>query len=281
MNFFTWRSAILNSELASTTKLVLLVISTYMDDHGGGAFPSTETIAQNAGLSQRAVCTHIEKAVAAGFITVHKRKQRGRNWALNHYRIAFPASPGTEPPSAPESQAAECEGTERGSAPHLQASETQADSGLQGDKNKALNEVQYPSQGTEPHARGTEPDDTEALNDVQSTSPMNSPKEHQQQQIGREMFAMHLDWMPDIDRFEGLMQMRRVTHEMFSQDALAEFKTFWMSDGRMFRQEQWEHKLLGSLEAFDLKQRRIRENEVMQSNFGETYARRHVGGGGE
>nr|WP_282596031.1 DnaT-like ssDNA-binding domain-containing protein [Spongiibacter thalassae] len=265
--------------MASTTKLVLLVISTYMDDHGGGAFPSTETIAANAGLSQRAVCTHIEKAVQAGFITVHKRRQRGRDWALNHYRIAFPPTQGTEPPSAPEAETPNIEGTERGSVPDLQGSETQANSGLQRRKNEALNDVQYLSRGTEPHARGTEPHDTEALNDVQSNSPMNSPIEPQQQQVTRAAFSMSLEWLPDLKRFGELLELRGLTPEMFSPEALNEFRIFWQADGRMFRQEQWEHKLINSLAQFESRRQRMAGGAGgTPSNFAQTYAQRQRAG---
>ncbi|WP_286694057.1 DnaT-like ssDNA-binding domain-containing protein [Spongiibacter sp. UBA1325] len=282
MKFFTWRSAILDSDLASTTKLVLLVISTYMDDHGGGAFPSTLTISEKAGLSERAVCTHIEKAREAGFITSHKEKKRGRDWARNSYRIAFPDKPGTEPDSVAESDAQNSEGTEPDSVPCSQAPETQAVRGLQGQENEALNDVQYQKRGTEPHARGTEPHargterrsvylSKELSKELSSKTPASTT-------LPREAFAMHPDWMPEINRFEELMTLRGITREMFSLEALHEFVGFWVADGRVFRQEQWEHKLASSLIEYEAKRKRREVQRGTPSAFGETYAARQAGG---
>lgn len=90
--FFSWRSAFQKSELPSTTKLVLFCISTYMNDHGGGCFPSIKTLMVDASLSNKAVITHIQKAQAAGFITVGSHGFSGQGWKRNEYHVSFPAS---------------------------------------------------------------------------------------------------------------------------------------------------------------------------------------------
>lgn len=85
---------------------------------------------------------------------------------------------------------------------------------------------------------------------------------------------MHLDWLPDLNRFEEFMALRNITREMFSPEALNEFRMFWIGDGRTFRQEQWEHKLANSLVAYHKKLQRLDGAGLANSRFGETYAKR-------
>jgi hypothetical protein len=98
MKVWSWRQAILRASLESTTKLVLLALSTYMNDHGEGCYPSTTQIAHDASLTERAVFTHIRKAEMAGFLVRDKRELSGRKWASNEYRAAYPGN--DEPYSA-------------------------------------------------------------------------------------------------------------------------------------------------------------------------------------
>lgn len=92
---FSWQSAVTKSELEGTTKLVLLVIGTYMNQHGDGAFPSYRTIAAGASLNRATVIRHVETAVSRGWL---KKKSRirfaGASGRLeadsNTYQIAFP-----------------------------------------------------------------------------------------------------------------------------------------------------------------------------------------------
>ncbi|MBY0408296.1 MAG: helix-turn-helix domain-containing protein [Rickettsiales bacterium] len=92
MKVWSWRQAILRASLESTTKLVLLVLSTYMNDHGEGCYPSTTQIAHDASLTERAVFTHLRKAEMAGFLVRDKRELSGRKWASNEYRAAYPGN---------------------------------------------------------------------------------------------------------------------------------------------------------------------------------------------
>ncbi len=98
MKVWSWRQAILRSSLESTTKLLLLALSTYMNDHGEGCYPSTTQIAHDASLTERAVFTHLRKAEIAGFLVRDKRELSGRKWASNEYRAAYPCN--NEPYSA-------------------------------------------------------------------------------------------------------------------------------------------------------------------------------------
>lgn len=92
---FSWQSAVVESALESSTKLVLLVIGTYMNQHGDGAFPSYATIAKSASLNRATVIRHIDLAVAAGWLKKGVRLRRSvKNGKLesdtNSYSVSFP-----------------------------------------------------------------------------------------------------------------------------------------------------------------------------------------------
>lgn len=94
MRVWSWRQAIQKSPLHSTTKLVLLNLSIYMNEVGEGCYPTTSTQAKDTGLSERTVCTHLEKAVEAGFIVKQLHGYGKQNWARNEYIASYPK--GTE-----------------------------------------------------------------------------------------------------------------------------------------------------------------------------------------
>ena len=88
--FFTWRSAILKSNLSAGQKLVSLVISTYMNDHGTGAFPSQETIASDASTSVRSVQRSLKVLHADGWLRIAQHGYAGQKWRRNEYEVRFP-----------------------------------------------------------------------------------------------------------------------------------------------------------------------------------------------
>lgn len=87
---FTWQSAVLNSDCESTTKYVLLVVGTYMNQHGSGAFPSYNTIAETASLGRSTVIKHIDIASARGWIRKIVRPKGNQDNETNLYEISFP-----------------------------------------------------------------------------------------------------------------------------------------------------------------------------------------------
>lgn len=91
---WSWRQAVQKADIQSTTKLVLLNLSIYMNELGGSCFPSTATQAKDTGLSERSICSHLEKAVDAGFIEKKKHGFAGQKWARNEYYATYPK--GTE-----------------------------------------------------------------------------------------------------------------------------------------------------------------------------------------
>ncbi|WP_414440470.1 helix-turn-helix domain-containing protein [Burkholderia sp. 22PA0106] len=78
------------SDLGSTTKLVLFVIAEYANAADDTCWPSLETIAEKASLSERAVTTHLEIAISGGWLIRWKTRRRDRRWAHCHYRLAWP-----------------------------------------------------------------------------------------------------------------------------------------------------------------------------------------------
>lgn len=67
---FTWRSAIAESDLAPTTRHVLLTLSTYMNERGGSAYPGAARLAKDSGLHIDTVKDHLRKADVAGWLKV-------------------------------------------------------------------------------------------------------------------------------------------------------------------------------------------------------------------
>lgn len=125
-NSYTWRAGIINSNLPSTTRHVLLTLSCHFNDAGEACYPSQRLLAEETGLSERAVVAHLGSARELGWLQVSKHGFAGQKWANNQYMPSFPE--GTEPHSAP---------CEKGTEPH-----------------------------SAPCGKGTEPNDKKVLNDV-------------------------------------------------------------------------------------------------------------------
>lgn len=65
---FTWRSAICDSELPSTSRHVALTLSLHMSERGDSCFPSVRRLADETGLSRRTVQRHLKELVEAGWL---------------------------------------------------------------------------------------------------------------------------------------------------------------------------------------------------------------------
>lgn len=90
MKVWSWRQVILRTQLEPSTKLLLLALSTYMNDYGEGCYPSVEQICKDTGLSERSVFYHLKKAESEGFLLKDKRDLSGKKWAANEYRAVLP-----------------------------------------------------------------------------------------------------------------------------------------------------------------------------------------------
>lgn len=85
---FRFARAVRESDLASSTKLVLFVLASYADASGANAFPGERRIAADASLSRSTVQAHLRAAVAAGFL-----KRAGKKGRSNCFRLAIPDIP--------------------------------------------------------------------------------------------------------------------------------------------------------------------------------------------
>lgn len=93
---WTWRHAIKDSELEPVTRHLLLTMSIYMNEVGGGCYPTTKELARATGLAERTVCIHIRKAVEAGWLEVSAHGFKGQKWKNHQYQAAWPETKGTE-----------------------------------------------------------------------------------------------------------------------------------------------------------------------------------------
>lgn len=88
---FTWRSAVVESDLSPTTRHVLLTLSLHMNERGGSCFPSTRLLARETGLSRRSVETHLGAAVEASWLDRQQREKRSDGRFTGYtYRAVVP-----------------------------------------------------------------------------------------------------------------------------------------------------------------------------------------------
>ena len=91
-DYFTWRGAILKSNLPATTRHVLLTLGCHMNDVGESCYPSIDLLCQETGLSNRAVITHLQKANEFGWIQVGRHGFGDSRYWRNEYKISWPSS---------------------------------------------------------------------------------------------------------------------------------------------------------------------------------------------
>lgn len=84
---FTWRSAVVESDLPPIARHVALTLSLHMNERGGSCFPSIQTLASETGLSKPSVISGIRQLEAGGFLHVDRAVGRGR---VNRYSTAMP-----------------------------------------------------------------------------------------------------------------------------------------------------------------------------------------------
>ena len=82
-----WRDVLRDSGLPTMAKVTGYVLNTYMSA-GGYAFPSVETLARGASVSDRTVHKSIAQLEAAGFLLVERSRNRGGN----RYQAVLPGT---------------------------------------------------------------------------------------------------------------------------------------------------------------------------------------------
>ena len=78
-----WREHMADSDLPSTTKLVLHTVALNFDSSGGGAYPSLDTIARRASIDRSTAIRHLKR----GADWLEQRKGRGRGLATEYTAI--------------------------------------------------------------------------------------------------------------------------------------------------------------------------------------------------
>ena len=98
---FTWRSVIASTDGPSspTTRLVLLTLSLHMSERGESCFPSTDTLAEETGLTKRSVITHLLTAQDDGWIIRKVKGTNGQGWKRHEYLATIPTPSRKERPS--------------------------------------------------------------------------------------------------------------------------------------------------------------------------------------
>jgi hypothetical protein len=144
---WTWGRAVQASSLKATTKTVLWNLMFSMDADGSNCFPTTAQQAQQTGLSERAVCEHLQLGQDAGFIEKKASLKKGRDWK-NH--VYVPTLPGSKALTQDQCQGGGA--TDGGSVPQHEGTDG----------------------GSVRNCEGTDFDDTEALTHGQSTIPLTS-----------------------------------------------------------------------------------------------------------
>jgi hypothetical protein len=126
---FEWRAAIVSIHgPGPTTRHVLLTLSLHMDVNGDSCFPATRRLKDETGLSERTICTHLEKAEKDGWIKKMIQGLSGQGWKRHCYTPIIPAK------VLKEVQHLNQKGTEGGSA--------RLNKGTEPNGKKALKEVQ-------------------------------------------------------------------------------------------------------------------------------------------
>lgn len=151
--FFSWRQAILDSDLQPTTRHVLLTLACHMNDAGESCYPSIELLCKETGLSNRAVITHLQKAAESGWVKVGKHGFAGQRWANNEYRMSWPTDI--------------C----------LEKDAEKVVNDVHNVEEKVVNKVHdLPKKAVNLVPKGSEPDDRKVVNDVHTSTSINSSK---------------------------------------------------------------------------------------------------------
>lgn len=128
---FFWRTAITSSDLPSTTRLVLLALSLYMNNEGQNAYPSQKRLAADCGLSDRSVRDQLARAESAGYLVKRKLKHPGSEHVFTTYVPLVP-EPSGEPGEEPCSEGAEGRsGSEGGSGAEPHSGKAEGGSGIE------------------------------------------------------------------------------------------------------------------------------------------------------
>lgn len=214
-HFFSWRSAILDSNLPATTKYILLVLSTYMNDHGTGCYPTIATLARRSSLTDRSVKTHLGRAKRDGWLTKRKHGFRGQRWANNEYSIAFPTKTRGELASPSSNSAPE---------------------GSESYEPKVVNLVPEASESRDPNV----------VNQIHTNSSENSPENSPiniTATASSSATKIHVDAWPHPDSIIRDLEYLSGVDQFFAELQVIEFRSWWRGKEK-FTEGEWDSKFL-------------------------------------
>jgi len=88
---FTWRSAVVTSDLTSTQRHVALTLSLYMNERGGSAFPGATRLSEDCGLHVSTVRRALSDLADLGWLQLVSRGgKRGESRKANEYVATRP-----------------------------------------------------------------------------------------------------------------------------------------------------------------------------------------------
>jgi len=87
---WNWRDAIRKARVSTGAKCFCYSIANYLNDAGGYAFPSAETLQEDMQCSNKSIARYAKEAVNAGLLRI-QRMHNNRGWVYGtHYHPAFP-----------------------------------------------------------------------------------------------------------------------------------------------------------------------------------------------
>jgi len=93
VDVYAWRNAILSEDgpASPVARVALMALSLHMKADGTGAWPSQALVAARAGISERSVRRHLERAERDGWLERSRvRRAKGRAWYRTEYAACVP-----------------------------------------------------------------------------------------------------------------------------------------------------------------------------------------------
>ena len=87
---WTWRDAVAKAAVPTYTKALCWALANYMSDAGKACWPALETLAADAGMSERAATLHLKAAVKAGLLAVSRRRKADGTLGSYIFQPRFP-----------------------------------------------------------------------------------------------------------------------------------------------------------------------------------------------
>lgn len=85
-----WLACVVSSDLAPTTRHVLVTLSMHMDLWGESCYPTIDQLVFETGLGRSTVITHLQKAEALGWLVKKEHGFSGQKWRNHEYKSTKP-----------------------------------------------------------------------------------------------------------------------------------------------------------------------------------------------